>query len=137
MRNFLKTTLYVTVFAVAGVLFQISCSNSDDSNLINSTDKLVFTQLNQDGQSIWTCDGDGSNLSQIPISLPAGMQLNMTNGNATPKLSADNTKVYFVVNDLTGTFIEGKIYSCNIDGSNLQMIVNPPTPTTLSIGDRN
>ena len=134
MKIFFKTSLYIFVFAFAGIMFQIACSNSEVQSL-TSTDKLVFTQLDSSGQSIWICDGDGSNLIQIPITLPSNFQLNLTNGTASPRLSPDGLKVYFVVNDLSGTLARGLLYSCNIDGSNVQQIVSPTADAILDLGN--
>ncbi|MFT3796072.1 TolB family protein [Flavobacterium sp.] len=139
MKNFLKTSCYVIVFAVAGVLFQISCSNSDDTNATNSpqalpqaTNKLIYVKWDTSGQSIWTCDSDGSNQTQIPITLPAGIQFNTSNGDANPRLSQDGQKVFFVVYTAT----TNAIYSCDIDGSNIQEIVAPDN-ANYSLGNTN
>jgi Tol biopolymer transport system component len=135
MKNFFKTSIYIFAFAFTGIMFQIACSNSENSTAIIPSNKIVFTQLNTSGQSIWICNGDGSNLTQIPITLPANFQLNLSNGMASPRLSPDGLKVYFVVNDLSGSVARGLIYSCNIDGTNLQEVVNPATDTTIDLGN--
>ena len=134
MKNIFKTSFYIFIFAFAGIMFQIACSNSDLSTSI-TTDKIVFTQLGLSGQSIWTCNGDGSNLSQVPITLPANFQLNLSNGMSSPRLSPDGQRVYFVVNDLSGSMARGLIYSCNIDGSNLQEVANPAGDQTVDLGN--
>lgn len=131
MKNFLKTSMYILAFAVAGVFFQISCSNSDEATFNNSnnssTEKIVFVKKDfsvTDGQSIWICDLDGSNLAQVPITLPAGMNFYKINGSAdhsTTKLSQDGQTLLFTVQKtVTG---ETYIYSCGLDGTNLQQVV--------------
>ena len=132
MKNFLKTSIYVLAFALAGVFFQISCSNADEETLSNNannttTEKFVFVKkdfADTQEQSIWICDLDGSNLSQIPITLPANIifyKIYGSGDHSTAKLSPDGQTVLFTVQKLVTA--ETYIYSCNIDGTNLQEIV--------------
>jgi len=129
MKNTFRTGLYILAFALAGIFFQISCSNSDDSALVKNTDltteKFVF--VNKDfpdtnDQSIWIANFDGSELTQIPIALPSGLKLYTiysSGEHSTVKLSKDQLTILFTVQNATNnTFI----YSCNIDGSNLQEV---------------
>jgi hypothetical protein len=74
MKNVLKNMLYVSVFALAGIIFQISCSNSDNSLTSTNTnlEKLVFARKPVGSTvalpwQIWTCNYDGTNMTQIPI----------------------------------------------------------------------
>ncbi|RZJ31625.1 MAG: hypothetical protein EOO48_01525 [Flavobacterium sp.] len=133
MRNFFKTAIFVVAFAIGGMLFQISCSNSDEtSRSINQLNKVLFVKGAGEGQTIWICDYDGSNLSQIPVTLPSGTVLNSTNGNAYPRLSPDGQTVFFVTYIMPTT--EYAIYSCNVDGSNVQLVYNAgPTITTNNV----
>lgn len=74
MKNILKSSLYVFVFAAAGIMFQIACSNSDDSNL-NATaiNKVIYIKNMGADLHIYTCNYDGSNQTEIPLDLPAGI----------------------------------------------------------------
>lgn len=126
MKNLLKSTLYLFVFALAGILFQISCSNSDENTLSNNSNtvnlgKIVYFHLENNNRGIWTCNYDGSNATQIPISLPTNITFSMENGDPRPRLSPDGQKVFFIVQTTTTT--GASIYSCNIDGTNLQPVV--------------
>jgi len=135
MKNFFRTSLYFFAFAIAGVMFQIACSNADDSSSPNAqVNKIIYTKWDTSGQSIWTCNYDGSNQTQIPISLPPNTQFNTSNGDANPTLSPDGMKVFFVLNNGSGG---NSIYSCDIDGSNVQEIVLPASAANLSIGNTN
>jgi len=131
MKNTFKTGLYVMAFALAGIFFQISCSNSDDSAVVNneqsltSSEKFVFVKKDfptTNDQSIWIANFDGSDLTQIPVALPSGLKLYTiysSGEHSTVKLSKDDLTVLFTVQNGSGkTFI----YSCNIDGSNLQEV---------------
>ena len=131
MRNLLKSTLYLTVFALAGILFQISCSNSENTkSTMNTTNigKIVFGRRPVSSTvftswQIWTCNYDGSNLNQIPITLPSNVIFNISNGQTNVKLSPDGQKVFFVtVTNPSGGSAYASIYSCNIDGTNLNEV---------------
>lgn len=141
MKNIFKTTLLMCSFAIGGILFQISCSNNDainnsqNSNINNlaQQNKIVFTKGTGSTQTIWICDYDGSNLSQIPITLPVNVQFNGNNGNAYPTLSPDGQTLFFVTFNSSG---ESEIYSCNVDGSNVQPVYNAGN-ITLGLGSVN
>lgn len=133
MKNLLKTTFYVCIFALAGILFQISCSNSDDasSSTAVSASKILYTQYDPVNYfTIWYCDIDGSNPTQVPITLPAGMFFQNANANGFVRFSPDGQKVLFVVNDG-----HNKIYSCNLDGSDFQQVIAPANAEVILIGD--
>ena len=129
MKNLVKSTLYLTVFALAGILFQISCSS--DSITPSSVGKIVYTKRIGLDTQIWLCDYDGTNQTQIPLNLPSNVLLNYVyNENSTfggdetsVKLSPDGQKVFFetVTNPNGNRFFS--IYSCDISGSNLTEIV--------------
>lgn len=136
MKNLLRSTLYLSVFALAGILFQISCSNSDNKNVTNNVtalqNKLIYTVFNYStGQTIWTSNYDGTNPTQVPITLPTNISFNNVNGNADAKLSPDGQKIFFiVVNNSTGG---NEIYSCDINGSNLQQVFSPSTSSNVKV----
>ncbi len=129
MKNILKNSLYLIAFAGAGILFQISCSAEDSTTLV--TNKLIYTVFNPSGQSVWTSDYDGTNLSQVPITLPATIEFNTTNGNADAKLSPDGTKIFFIVyNTVSGG---NETYSCDLNGANVQQVFSPSVPSSVSV----
>lgn len=125
MKNFLQTSLMILAFVIGGVIFQISCSNE---NQINSSanlaqlNKIIFTKGASSGQTIWVCDYDGANLTQIPITLPSDVTFNGTNGNAYPRLSPDGQTIFFVA--FNSTTNNAGIYSCDISGNSLQVVHN-------------
>ena len=134
MKNLLKSTLYLSVFALAGILFQISCSNSDRQNFsTNSTPlgKLVFAKRAPSDWQIWTCNYDGTNLNQVPITLPANVVFNFSNLQTNVKLSPDGQKVFFVcLYNSTGYVI----YSCDVNGSNLQPVTTVNNASNIELG---
>jgi hypothetical protein len=136
MKNFFKTTLYLFAFALAGILFQISCSNSDsenENNSVNSTpiQKIVFAKRAPSDWQIWTCNYDGTNLTQIPINLPPNVVFNFSNLQTNVRLSPDGQKVFFVCLDNNAGYV---IYSCDINGSNLQVVTTVNNASNIELG---
>src|SRR6478672_12397926 len=135
MKNLLRSSLYLAVFAIAGILFQISCSS--DSLSPNSTPigKIIFTKKVGTQLEIWTANYDGSGQTQVPVILPANVYFNYAFGEQTSfdgdsshvHLSPDGQTVFFeTINDPTGTR-SFSIYSCDVSGNNLTEIVNGGT----------
>lgn len=137
MKNVLKSSLYLFVFAIGGILFQIGCSNSNESLLppTTSLNKIVYMKYTNSGSSIWTCNYDGTNNQEVPITFPANLHLSTLNGNAEVRLSPDGQKVFFSVNDNTDQYISNSIYSCNIDGMNLQEVVSSTSTESCTLGN--
>ena len=132
MKNLLKNSLYLAVFAIAGILFQISCSNSDSQRMVSTSlqNKVIYTSTGSTGQSIWTCNYDGTNQTQIPISLPSNLHFSTTQGNADAKLSPDGQKIFFIAwSTLTN---ETGIYSCDITGANIQVVATAANSAVLT-----
>jgi len=124
MKNFLRTSLYVMAFALAGVFFQISCSNTDES-ASPSGEKFVYVKKDfatTGAQSIWIANIDGTDNIEIPIVLPANhsfYSIYSSGEHSSVKLSQDQQSILFTVqNTSQQTFI----YSCNVDGTNLQQV---------------
>ncbi|SHF73248.1 hypothetical protein SAMN05444377_11734 [Flavobacterium fontis] len=135
MKNFFKTTLYLFVFASAGILFQISCSNSESASQLpqsTTTNKLIYYKISGGLQNgIWTCNYDGSNETQVPITLPANV---VFSGN-TVKISPDGQKIFFLAGSIGSNVTS--VYSCDIDGNNLQPILSATWPDGIELSDLN
>lgn len=137
MKNFFKTTLYLSIFALAGIFFQISCSNDSVTQNSLLTGKLIYTRQSTGNQpQIWVADYDGTNQTQIPVTLPANVSISMTNNNGSSlKISPDGQKIFFVA-FTTGTNLSS-VYSCDINGTNLQEIIAPPSFEVIELGGLN
>jgi len=124
MRNVLKTSFYVLIFAVAGIFFQISCSNSDDA-ASPSTEQFVFVKKDfptTGEQSIWISNVDGTGQTQIPITLPSGFAFYSIYGSgehSTARLTQAGLVLFTAQKSATN---ESYIYSCETDGSNVQQV---------------
>ena len=137
MKSFLNKSLYLLAFVIAGIVFQISCSNSDETAAvqnISQIQKIIY--LSQQGIGpieLWTSNYDGTNQTIIPITLPANVGFSTMNSNrASIKLSPDGQTVFFIgFNNATNSYA---IYSCDISGGNLQEVVAPSTSNVLELG---
>jgi hypothetical protein len=133
MKNYFKTSLYLFAFATGGILFQISCSNSDDQSTTITDQQLGKIIYSRTGGAIWICDYDGQHQTLIPISLPENVQFKLNSGVGNPKLSPDGTKIFFVA--INGD--QESIYSCDITGANLTEIVPPAESSRYDLGGVN
>ena len=133
MKNLLKSTLYLFVFALAGILFQISCSSDSISTSSTPLGKIVYTKRGGGLLQIWTCNYDGTAQAQIPITLPSNVNFNFWSTNNTAisasdetsvRLSPDGQNVFFatVTNPGSGSKYFS-IYTCNLSGNNLTEIL--------------
>ena len=127
MRNFFRGGLYFLTFAVVGIIFQISCS-ADASNVSqNETmlNKVIYAKntFTSDGIKIYTCNYDGTNQTEVVITLPPNIFIfNGASQHATPRLSPDGQKIFFLAYNPTDNN-QTYLYSANIDGSNPIAIV--------------
>ena len=133
MKNLLKSTLYLAVFAIAGILFQISCSADSTSTTSTPVGKIIYTKKFGTQVEIWTCDYDGTNQVQVPIALPPNVSLNFffsaessfNRDESHVKLSPDGQTIFFeTVYDPWGAGRSFSIYSCDISGSNVTEVVS-------------
>ena len=132
MKNLLRSTLYLTVFALAGILFQISCSNSENQNTIQTTNqigKIVY----ETGDKIWTANYDGTNATQIPIVLPSNLQFFFGTTTSSLSVSPDGNTIFFTCynsNNQTSTTTE--LYSSSISGGTATLVIPIPSGSTGS-----
>ena len=137
MKKIFKTSLYLFVFAIAGIMFQVACSNSDSVNSIQNTGKLVYLkQTSGTPIELWSTNYDGSSQTQIPIVLPANVEFSSINSNrSSVKISPDGQKIFFIAfNNSTNI---SSIYTCDFSGNNLQEIVSSGSSTVLELGGLN
>ena len=143
MKKLLFGSVVLICFSLAVILFQISCQKNASAQTSTSTQvldkslisKSVQTQVGSTtgkdslGRTIttpiyryvnvfYTIQNDGSNSTQLNITLPQGLYIG---GNGY--LSPDGKKIVFVAIDLNNN---SSIYSCSIDGSNLKKVIDGP-----------
>lgn len=128
-------------FSFAIIVFQVSCKKTSEaapatsSNTTSQQNKIIFQKEFYGGVSnnpsydygeIWTANYDGSNPQKLNISLPSGMVI-VLSPNGT-KLSPDRKTVFF--NAYTPGQRNWSIFSCNIDGSNVHLILGSDANST-------
>lgn len=124
MKNILKNSLYLFAFAGAGILFQISCSNSNQSNSVALINKVIYIKASASaGPHIFTCNYDGSNQTEIVLNLPTGVEIwNVAPQHNNPRISPNGQKIFFL--GQLNSDLKTHIYSANIDGTGVTQIVD-------------
>jgi len=95
--------------------------STNSANTAKQEGKLLYAVrgVTRAADALFTSDYDGKNPQKINIAIPAGSYIEYT----TLKISPDHKAIFFdvkMVNDMSSTYI----YSCNIDGSNLRLVLN-------------
>lgn len=115
-------SIAILCFSIAISIFQISCEKeaiAQSSSTTQQQGKIIFSKYlitNTIGSSeIWTANYDGSNQTKIPITIPAGMEIEGNIG-----LSPDGQTLFFAIWDGS----KSSLYKCKIDGSGLTKIVS-------------
>lgn len=131
MKKLLMGTLVLTLFAISFSLVQISCSKTNAQtssvNLVQLNKVAYARSISGSDVQIWTVNYDGSNDTQIPVVLPATVHISNDQTSFGIKLSPDGQKLFFIGYDTSTTPYSTSIYSCNIDGSNVQAITSSST----------
>ena len=123
MKNLLKSTLYLFAFAGAGILFQISCSNTNDALNVNNINKVIYTKNNGVTLKIFTCNYDGTSQTEIPVTLPTNMIIwNGSSQHAMPRIAPNGQTIFFLVQNITNN--SSHLFKANIDGSGAVEIVS-------------
>lgn len=139
MKNFLNSTLYLFVFAFAGIVFQISCSNDDasKSNVVNNSPmgKIVYIKSTGVSKQLWTANYDGTNQTQIMVNFPPNVNFVQVTNGTQPRISPDGQKIFFVGIDNSGGTAHVAIYSCDSTGNNVQEVVPATNSEDIEIGN--
>jgi Tol biopolymer transport system component len=126
MKNLLRSTLYLCVFALAGILFQISCSSDSMATNATPVGKIVYEK----GDGIWTANYDGTAATQIPIVLPANVSFFFGTLGSSISVSPDGNTVFFTCSNAANSFTATELYSCDITGGNATAVVQISDPTS-------
>lgn len=139
MKKILLSTLVLLFFSLSIIIFQISCKKPVDAatpnnSTISQQNKIVFqkdfygsglTATPYDHAEIWTANYDGTNQQKLNVDLPSGVVIVL--GQAI-KVSPDGKTLFFTGfapgNNYPTTSTPWSIYSCNIDGSNVRLVIS-------------
>ena len=132
MKNLLKGTILLACFSISLGLIQMSCSKSDaqtPTQNLSQLNKVIYLKYAPGGGNgqIWTANYDGTGAIQIPVALTSTMQITYDQNSFTLRLSPDGQKVFFSGTDTATPSLQPSVYSCNIDGSNVQLVVSSNT----------
>ena len=117
MKNLLKSTLYLTVFALAGIVFQLSCSSDSISASSTPVGKLIYYKhsVGTPYFLIYTSNYDGTNEALVNVTLPTGYFVSFDATHLPQlKISPDGQIIFFIITDGTNK----KLYSSDITGAN-------------------
>jgi hypothetical protein len=124
------------MFATSVLIVQISCSKTDaqmrpaDNPTVG---KIVFGRNVAGQYEIWSANYDGSNAAHIPISLPQDVYLVSNVDSKGVKVSPDGQKLFFIAATTINNYQQASVYSCNLDGTNAQLIVQGNGGSTADI----
>lgn len=126
----------LSTFAIALTLVQMSCSKTDaQTPLSNPTQvgKILFGRNVSGGYEIWSVNYDGTNAAPISIDLPPNVFLVSNVDSKGIKVSPDGQKLFFIGGTIENNYQRASVYSCNLDGSNVQQIVQGNGGSTADI----
>lgn len=133
MKKIIVGSFILLLFSFSLVTFQLSCSKNAIAGTENAVQqgKFIFYKTLSAGNGygeIWVANYDGSNAKKIDLSIPVGLTLSTDGG---PRLSPDCKTVFLILREtITPSDIRFHIYRCNIDGTNLQRVVEGPNVFT-------
>ena len=129
MKKLLMGTVCLSLFAIALTTIQLSCSKTNAQNgsaLPTQFNKILYTTQSSGNYKLWTANYDGSSPTQINIALPAGVSLDFGSSYFSIHLSPDGQKIFFFGSNPVSPGANS-LYSCNIDGSNVQPVLTSST----------
>ena len=136
MKKLLLSSACLLIFAISILLIQISCSKTDaqmrptDNTTIG---KIVFGRIVAGQFEIWSANYDGSNASKIQIDLPQDVYLVSNVDSKGVKVSPDGQKLFFIAATTVNNYQRSSVYSCNLDGTNAQLIIQGNGGSTADI----
>ncbi len=133
MKNVFKGIAALMAFAISISLVQISCSKSDaqtnsnnNQNVVTQVNKILYTSYAGGIHKLWIANYDGTNATQINIALPTGVQLSYGDSRFSIYLSPDGQKIFFFAGNTVSPGANS-LYSCDVNGSNVQAVVTSST----------
>ncbi|MFN5427811.1 MAG: TolB family protein [Bacteroidota bacterium] len=124
MKNMLKSSIVLLLFAVSAVLFNISCekealAQTSAPSTPTALGLLLFSKDGDKSNELWLAKYDGTNQTKITIaSFPTGGDIDRS----TIKMSPDGKKIFFCMY-IPGSNVQS-IYSCNADGTGLTKLID-------------
>ena len=134
MKNLFLGSIILLIFTISFSLVQISCSKTtaqNSSQNVNQLNKVIYSKSGITGggaePQIWISNYDGTNATQVPIALSATTHIASDLNTFSIRLSPDGQKIFFMGYETSTTPYTITLYSCNIDGSNVQTVTSSNT----------
>lgn len=89
-----------------------------NSGGVTQQNKILYTKYFSSGSEYYICNFDGTNNQQINITLPANVRKS-----SEVVISPDHQKIFFLAN-LAIAPSNSYTYSCNLDGTNVQLVTD-------------
>jgi hypothetical protein len=134
MVHLLKSSIILLIFSASIFIFSISCEKEADAQTTDNTSVqnlgvLFFLKKDHVNGEIWKSNYDGSNQVKIIInSFPTSSDID---DDSDFKISPDGKKIFFVIRNMVTS--KSSMYSCNIDGTGLIMLVDDVVEMTQAI----
>jgi hypothetical protein len=97
-----------------GKISAIPAASTQQNKLIY----IQFSDTDDNGNSIWTANYDGTNPQKINITLPSGLAID----DQGLSISPDHKTIFFMLYTTNGNGFDEAVYACNIDGSNVHKV---------------
>jgi hypothetical protein len=136
MKKLLLSSVCLLIFATSVLIVQMSCSKTSAQMRPGDNPqagKILFGRHVSGNYEIWSADYDGSNASAIPISLPPDVYLVGNVDTKGVKVSPDGQKLFFIAAKIVNNYQQASVYSCNVDGTNAQLVVQGNGGATADI----
>lgn len=125
MKRLLLSSIVLFLFSASIVLFQISCkkmANADAPSAqvdgLKQLGRILYK--GSSGKEIYIANYDGAGKQKVYFIFPSPTNTNDSVDGAS--LSPDGKTVFLVL--YSGNLNKTRLYSCNIDGSNLRLVVD-------------
>lgn len=146
MKKLLLSTVALLAFSLSIIIFQASCkkeanASTTTTNQSTQQNKILFLKdvyggnvsgNKYDSAELWSANNDGSSQQRINVALPTGYVIVLQQ---TVKLSPDGKTIFFDAfspgNNYPDTTTPWSIYSCNLDGSNVHLVVQGTTTNSV------
>lgn len=114
MKNLLLGAIVLLIFSLSLLIIQSSCSKSEarPPSVLNQLDKLIYKT---DDRKLWICNYDGSNATQINLTLPSGVVVDWNYPRFSIKLSPDGQRIFFSGHNIVTNV--GLLCSTDISGN--------------------
>lgn len=133
MKKLLLGSAALLIFAISLMIFQISCKKEavaqSPATGITQQNKILYQKYiaATSTSEIWISNYDGSNNHKVNIALPANLRIRQES-----RLSPDGQKIFFGAGTATAPY-NFYIYSCNVDGSNVQQVIDDGNDPDLQL----